>query len=610
MLKSNTYFSFLLISFLCWSCSQDVDTKVHTSGTLMQGHKITLLCEGPETHEQHEVNPFLDYRLEAEFSKEGRSIQVPGFFAADGNAAETSADSGNVWMVIFRPDEPGEWKYSISFRQGKSIAISNQPGIPAGCDGAQGSISVLPNTGALDDPFTKGKIVYDGSHYLKYSGKGSIFLKGGADSPENFLAFADFDGTNYHGDGERRVGEAGPNQSLHTYQPHEQDWREGDPTWQGGKGKGIIGALNYLSSQGMNSVYMLTNNIQGDGNDVFPWTAYESDFTRFDVSKLAQWELVFDHMDRLGLMCHFVTQETENELLLDQGNVGPSRKLYYRELIARFSHHLGVTWNLGEENGVAPWVGYGQNDQQRKDMSGYIAQLDPYPNLIVVHTLPNHDLRDSILNALIEFPHLRGVSLQTHPHEVHAETEKWYRKSELSGHTWVVCSDEIGPANTGVKPDADDPEHNEIRQQVLWGNLMAGGGGVEWYFGYEYAHNDLQCEDWRSRENMWRQTKIALDFFGNVPLEKLKPRDQLAKSGTYTLASMADDYYIVYIPSGGKTTLQVNPSNSYELQWFNPREGGALITQEQNIFTGKQALNLEIRDVDQSKDWVAVVTKH
>ncbi|MEZ5397229.1 MAG: hypothetical protein R2724_31240 [Bryobacterales bacterium] len=37
-------------------------------------------------------------------------------------------------------------------------------------------------------------------------------------------------------------------QVIHHYEPHVQDWKPGDPTWQGGKGKGIIGALNYLAS--------------------------------------------------------------------------------------------------------------------------------------------------------------------------------------------------------------------------------------------------------------------------------------------------------------------------------------------------------------------------
>ena len=57
---------------------------------------------------------------------------------------------------------------------------------------------------------------------------------------------------------------------------------------------------------------------------------------------------------------HFKTQETENEQLLDGGNVGVERKVYYRELIARFGHHLALNWNMGEENGEMGAVN--QND--------------------------------------------------------------------------------------------------------------------------------------------------------------------------------------------------------------------------------------------------------
>ena len=60
----------------------------------------------------------------------------------------------------------------------------------------------------------------------------------GTNSPENFLAFADIDST-YSYDSEKRY--------LKTWEPHVKDWKDGDPTWQNGKGKGIIGALNYLA---------------------------------------------------------------------------------------------------------------------------------------------------------------------------------------------------------------------------------------------------------------------------------------------------------------------------------------------------------------------------
>ena len=42
-------------------------------------------------------------------------------------------------------------------------------------------------------------------------------------------------------------------------------------------------------------------NVRGDGRDVWPYTGPD-ERCRFDVSKLDQWEVVFDHMDRHGMM--------------------------------------------------------------------------------------------------------------------------------------------------------------------------------------------------------------------------------------------------------------------------------------------------------------------
>jgi hypothetical protein len=106
----------------------------------------------------------------------------------------------------------------------------------------------------------------------------------------------------------------------------------------------------------------------------------DTDFTRIDTSKTGQWEIVFEHGDKMGMYLHFKTQEIENCLLLDGGNLGLDRKLYYRELIARFGHHLALNWNLGEENK--------NTDAQRKAFIDYIRAVDPYDGPIVVHTVP------------------------------------------------------------------------------------------------------------------------------------------------------------------------------------------------------------------------------
>ena len=260
-------------------------------------------------------------------------------------AGETSASSGNKWRVHFAPPESGKWIYNVDFRKGDWIAVSDRKdsGESAGfMDGLEGSFIVEESDKTGRDNRAKGMLIYDGTRYLKYAETGKPMLKVGPDAPENFLAYADFDGT-FQNDGYK-------DNLVKTWEPHLKDWKNGDPTWQNGKGKAIIGAVNYLASKGMNAFSFLTMNILGDDQNVFPFIDYNT-YDRYDCSKLDQWEIVFDHADQLGMFLHFKTMEAENQGLLDNGAIGANTKLYYRELMARFGHHLALNWNIGEEMG-------------------------------------------------------------------------------------------------------------------------------------------------------------------------------------------------------------------------------------------------------------------
>ena len=380
-LKLITVFAFLI------TCLVHAQTnKVSIDGELKKWHKITLAFTGDELSENGDDNPFLNYRLNVIFKNKDKIYKLPGFFAADGKAAETSETKGKVWQVRFSPDEVGKWTYEVSFRKGKAIAVSDDEnaGSPVEFDGLKGEFQVAESDKTGLDFRGKGRLRYTGERYLQFADSKEHYLKGGADSPENFLGYYEFDQT----------------PATHKYEAHSKDWKQGNPTWKNGKGKNIIGALNYLSSKGMNAVYFLSMNVQGDGKDVWPWNDINERY-RFDCSKLDQWEIVFDHMDQLGLMLHFVTQETENELLLDIGELGVQRKLYYRELIARFAHHPAVTWNLGEENGPLSWTPKGQNDEDRKAMAKYLKTHDPYQNFVALHTHSNPEEQGHFLDPLL-----------------------------------------------------------------------------------------------------------------------------------------------------------------------------------------------------------------
>ena len=590
--------------------SQEPTEPVTVSGELREWHKITLTLDGLPASESATPNPFTDYRLDVTFSNGEREYVVPGYYAADGDAANTGADSGNKWRVHFAPDEAGDWVYRTSFLSGEDVATAEPgTGTPvAPLHGHIGGLDVSPTNksargfGPNRDNRSRGRLQYVGERYLRAAGSKEYFLKQGADSPENLLAYAEFNG-DFASDGHK-------DNLVKTWAPHVRDWNPGDPTWGDGRGKGLVGALNYLASRGMNSVSFLTLNIGGDDRNVFPYTTYD-ERERFDVSRLDQWEIVFEHADHLGLYLHFKTQETENETLLDGGDTGPQRKLYYRELIARFGHHLALNWNLGEEDGWGANERNGQTGQstaQRIAMAKYFHDHDPYHHLIVIH---NGLMPDDLLGEASE---LTGFSLQTNRTDfrnVHGKVVEWIRRSADAGRPWVVACDEPGDARHSLNPDVEDPAHADARINGLWGCLLGGGAGNEWYFGYAHPHSDLTCQDWRTRAKWWDQCRIALDFFReHLPFQRMASHDELVEKGTGFCFAAPGEIYAILVRPGKSTTLDLGDSEGvYGVRWFDPRLGSFPKVEKAKELRGpgEQPLGPSPREPD--KDWIALVER-
>jgi len=576
------------------------------SGELKKWHKVTLTFEGPQTSEEDTFNPFMNYRLNVLFThpESGKTLKIPGYYAADGNAGESSATSGNRWRVHFAPVETGTWLYRVDFRKGNWIAVSERgnAGENAGyMDGIEGSFVVEPCDKTWRDNRARGMLLYDGTRYLKFAESGLPLFKVGPDAPENFLAYQDFDGTFKSDDHKDHL--------VKTWEPHLKDWKESDPTWGEGKGKAIIGAVNYLASKGLNAFSFLTMNIGGDDQNVFPYVDYDR-YDRFDCSKLDQWEVVFDHADKLGMFLHFKLMEQENQGLLDHGAIGAYTKFYYREMIARFGHHLALNWNIGEETG--DWARSHKtpplNTTQRLAAAEYFHTHDPYRHHVVIHSPPSFD---DILGPASKYS---GVSLQTGKPDfslVHERTLKWLLASKEAGKQWAVAVDEPGDAKHSLLPDQEDPDHDNARINGLWGAFMAGAWGTEWYFGYDHAHSDLTCQDYRSRDLFWDKCKHLLDFFeGNdIPVGETENHDELVQDGDYCLA-IPGKLYIVFLRNGSGTLNLEGRHENYNVQWFDPRNGGALQHGKIRTLQGGTVRELSGAPSQQEKDWVLLLEKN
>jgi hypothetical protein len=615
MIKYTYYFLFLFLFFS--SCQQQKEVKVQ--GELKKWHRVTLNFEGPETSEMDQDNPFLNYRLDVTFKNGSKSYVVPGFYAADGDAAETSNDSGNVWQVRFTPDTIGEWTYSVSFKKGANIAVADTDSASSASsagfmDGQAGTFTIKESDKTGIDNRAKGRLQYVGESYLKFAESQKYFIKLGVDAPENLLAYTDFDvSTNVLG-------------FQKAWEPHARDFDDSATPylWQDTKGKNLLGAINYLASEALNVFSFLTFNVDGDDRNIFPHLlkvpieeyeayasvkknkeAWETMFhkTRFDVSKLDQWERIFEYAETKGMFLHFKTHETETDHLMDKGVFGIEGKLYYRELIARFGHHLSMNWNLGEENN--------QPIDEVKKVANYVSELDAYNSHLVIHTFPNKD--DRYAELIGNQSPLTGASLQlSHPdfNDVHARVLKWREKSNATGKKWALAVDEPGKANIALLPDDEDPEHNYARARAMWGTLMAGGYGVEWYFGYASPNSDLTCQDFRSRDLFWDQNRYALQFFNNhIPFWEMEPRDDLIEDEfSYCLAKEAEVYVVYTEANADKIKLNIGESEQiFEVKWFDPRNGGNL--QEGSVTSVKATgiVSLGAPPSALGKDWVVML---
>lgn len=602
--KQLFFFPLLLISLFfasaCTSHSAVIEGEKNADGSYQKWHRIEVIFDGPQAEESSAT--FRNYRLDVTFvSPSGKIYKVPGFFDADGDPGNTSATRGNKWKARFAGGEEGEWKYTTHFVSGDNVAADLSGGrggtFP---DGETGTFIIGPQDKSGKDFRAKGKLEYVGEHYLRFA-DGDYFVKCGSNSPEVLLEYGEFDGT--------------PGHENDLFQPNIKDWRPGDPIWKEGKGKGIIGLVNYLSNLGVNGHYFLCMNAYGDGKEAWPWIAADS-IHIYDVSKLAQWEMLFTHFDRMGLMVHFQLSESENtnyfEALEGQGSFADSRKIFYREMVARFGHHMALTWNVGEEN-QAKGTGFEKPNthDQRREFATHIRELTYYNDHISVHNGPG-GVFDDIFPQLIGYRDYTGPSLQTYlikpkskPQMLsnHDEVRKWYDLSAASGHKWVVSVDEPWFGKKSPESLAD-----VIRKEVVWGAILA-GGHMEFYTG----NDDVKHIDYSTYEDCWKAMGIAAKFMNsNLATEVVNmiPNDNLAMGEENWALANEGQTYLVYLKNGGEGTVDLSGAHGrdFSVQWFNPRTGGALMTGTPGTVTGgAKNVSLGYPPDSLGQDWVILL---
>ena len=596
----------------------------------LRWHTLTLLFRGPRTSETAVPNPFLHFRLDVVFAHAGSAFEarVPGFYAADGAAAHTSAAAGDAWAARFTPPRTGAWTYRAEFLEGPRAAVTAE-GRPAYFHGDAGSFHVAETRASPPDLRASGRLQYVGQRYFRHA-NGEYRLKLGTNTPENLLGYVDFDGDD----------------GVFSFDAHLDDWREGDPTWgPQAKGKALIGALNYLAASRVNSLFAILMTIKGDADShVHPWLSV-AHRARYDVSRLEQWSLVFDYASSLGITLNLAFLETENEALFEHEErlstatgFADTRKLFYRELIARFAHNLGCTFTLGEENGwtegkpddvlpvaerngpARPW-GIGNSDLQRRLFTQYIRAADPYSCPIAVHTFPRD--KDAIFTPMLgptSGARVESASLQLPRKNLTAmETGEWVSRSTAAGMPWVVTADEFGrdtPADVGGVPLDKAALGPGVRGAFAWGHFLAGGAGLEVFAGPA----DQKLEDFRRFDQAWAEFSRPLRLMQRhgIPFWAMRGADaaverarDAARYGVYTWAFAREgDVYVVYASRADDVVMRfADVEGDFHVRWFDPRRGASEELRVGSVPTVSGGDDVWLGRPPADGDWVAVVAR-
>ena len=617
--RSLSRFVIIPVLVLFFSCALAHSAEI--TGELKQWHKVIVLLDGPDVKE--EPATFRDYRMNVTFTKGAQTFVIPGHYAADGNAGNTGATSGNKWRAFFNPNEKGEWTYTISFRQGNLVAVSLDPeaGSPlAPYDGQTGTFQVGPSDKLRPDFRARGMLQYVGEHFQQFSGDKTYWIDVGPGSPENLFGGSEFDATR------------GPKyEKRQWYSDHQESWREGDPTWgSDNRGKGVIGALNYIIELGQTTIFVGMMNLGCDSKDTWPW-AEEGPFmdtdrsilkdptvdmmSTFDVSKLDQWEIAVSHAQKHGVLFHAYFSEEEDESLYEwvegfemggDNSFANVRKLYFRELISRLGHFNALDWSMGEEWGGVRGLRdqkYGYpviSDGQKKLFANYVNALDAYNHSNGFEGDLDKVERDYPM--WFNGPEFNRASIQGDTRRANWYSTELRKQTMESGKPWVIkFSEHHRPV---ARRNMSAANLTGFRESA-WATYLGGGSSVEWWL----SQDDYFLESYKPYRTLLVEGAIARDFMLNhLPFWQMDPDNGLLQDNAGYCYALEGQIYGVYLHDARDAELDLSGiTGDFDVYWYDPLNGGDLKSGTVDKVTGGGTRSLGLPPERTDEDWAVLV---
>jgi hypothetical protein len=283
-------------------------------------------------------------------------------------------------------------------------------------------------------------------------------------------------------------------------------------------------------------------------------------------------------------------------------------KLWLRYVLARYAAFPNIfLWTLANEYETHPDGVY------RLDLPGdvvwaketarLVKQFDPYRHLVTVHPVVSSSSRGGSPRDPIEEPWRIGgffgagdqIDVLSQQTGQMGEGATWDDKLQC----WVgdaanlvasvradrVFKKPVLNSENGYEYLRGDPtsrkqvHHTDKVRRSAWRIVCAGGyvaAGFHGTIGHSDAWNRLDPPNHYTfnvkSEGAADQLKWLYEFFTALPFERMQPFDKV--QGDAVALAEPDVNYVVYLPRGGKVTVDLGAAKSELIaRWFNPRDG-------------------------------------
>ncbi|HMD61634.1 MAG TPA: DUF5060 domain-containing protein [Opitutaceae bacterium] len=466
------------------------------------------------------ANPFTDASLTGTFGRAdgtGRR-ELEGFC--------DSAD-GRVFRIRFMPSSPGDYAYSLAYRQG-GLEATQSGAFRVSAGHRRGPIRV--------DPRYPWHFIWEGTgeHYF-FNGTTAYFLAGWKD--ERVIQYSI--------------------DRLHRLK---------------------VNRIR-VTIAGRENVFFGEPVMNGDNFTTFPtpWPARQADdmyhpgfdYARFDVAYWGKFERAIRFARDRDVVISLVLDMNDNKVHPGAGSEDERR--FIRYAVARFGALSNITWDLGDD------LERYRSDDWTRETGTLIKKWDPYRHLATSH--PVEDVHQDRTSDWFDF-----TSFQDWSRSQHAYILRQRAAQEKTGRIIPQTNEEYGYEDHypmwAPGPGSDSAD---VLRRTAWDIYMAGG----YQLVGETARRGTNV--WPDTGGGWlngrgddTMTMFAgfghiVDFFTGFEWWKTNPHDELVDNGAYCLADPGETY-AVYLPRQGSVTVRLGPG-TYSAHWFGASTGEIIALQ-------------------------------